>query len=343
MVKYILSLLFISAFVSCTTINLVSIDVREPAVVSFDDHQNKRVVIVDNSASQANEEVKANGTKQDTVSVMSTDSAKVLFTNFLRQYMSEENYFSAVDIYPHATNSGDANEIKPLFTRNVQAICKEKNADILIALDLFIVSAELESVNIEYFNNYNLLSAKLGTLLKVYNLDGMQLSSPIACVDSLFRESTITWNNLRNSIPEINDLVVEITTRAADKLTGSLIPSWKIENRWYYSDNSGDMKKAAALAASEKWQDAADIWAALYDKEKNTNKKIRLAFNIALANEYLDDVDNALAWINLAYDMFPNASKSDLGKQVVYYKQLLMKRADDMDKLFQQLGIDRPE
>jgi hypothetical protein len=314
--------------------------VREPAIASFDDPQDKRIIIVDNSASQAGEEVEANGEKKDDISVMPTDSAKALLTSSLRQYMSEENYFSNVDIYPHVTNSGTGNEVRPLSAGNVQAICRESKADVLVALDLFVVSAELESVNVEYFNNYYLLSARLGALIRVYNPDGSQVSSPIAHVDSLFRESAVTWNNLRYSIPEINDLVAEITMRAADRLTGSLIPSWKTENRWYYSDNSASMKNAANLAAAGRWQDAADIWGALYDKEKNTNRKIRLASNIALANEYLDDVDNALAWINPAYDMLSDVSKSDLAKQVTYYRTLLMRRKNNMDKLYQQLGVE---
>jgi hypothetical protein len=343
MIKYISGLLFILVFVSCaTTVSLVSIDVREPAAVSFDHPQDKRVIIVDNSASQAGEEVEANGEKQDDIAVMSTDSAKVLLTKSLQQYMSEENYFSDVDIYPHVTNSGTGNEVRSLSARNVQAICREKKADILVVLDLFAISAELESVNIAYFSNYNLLSARLGALMRVYNRDGNRISSPIAHVDSLFRESEVTWNNLRNNIPEINDLVAEITMRAADRLTGSLIPSWKTENRWYYSDNSGDMKKAANLAATGKWQDAADIWGALYDKEKSINKKIRLASNIALANEYLDDLDNALDWVNLAYHMLPDKSKSDLAKQVAFYRILLEKRENSINKLYQQLGIDVP-
>ncbi|NDV96181.1 hypothetical protein D0T84_14855 [Dysgonomonas sp. 521] len=340
MVKYISGFLFALLFTSCVTTNVVSIDVREPAIVSFDDPQTKKVIIVNNSASQADEDVQANGEKQAEISVISTDSAKILLINSLSQYMGEEKYFSGVEIYPHETNRGKASDIKPLSARNVQTICREKNADILISLDLFVVSAELESVNVDYFNNYNLLSSKLGALLRVYAMDGSRLAPPIAHVDSLYREASITWNNIKNSIPEINDLVTEITMKAADELTGTIIPSWSTQTRWYYSDNSGDMKNAAKLAGAGKWLEAADIWGTLYDKEKNITKKIRLASNLALANEYLDDVGNALSWINVAYDLIENKDKSLLAKQVAFYRQFLIKREDSMYKLYQQLGIE---
>ena len=130
--------------------------------------------------------------------------------------------------------------------------------------------------------------------------------------------------------------------KAADAVTSSIVPSWKTDNRWYYSDSSKGMREATKMVLAGKWQEAADIWSELYDKEKNTNKKIRLASNIALANENLDDIENALAWINIAYDLLPQKSKSDLASQVFFYKETLTKRNLDKNKLYKQLGIDPP-
>lgn len=340
MTKYIFIFFCIILIPSCTVTNLVSIEVREPALISFENPQQKNIVIVNNSASQSSEGVEANGEALKDSSVMPTDTAKAIFTNSLRQYLSEENYFSKVELYPYPTNGGAANEVRSLSARKVQTICKEQNADVLLSLDLFIASASLESVNVEYFNNYSILSSQIGVLLKAYSLDGSLLAPPIAYVDSLFRESSVSWNNMKNNIPEINDLVTEITMKAADAVTSSIVPSWKTDNRWYYSDSSKGMREATDMVVAGKWQEAADIWSELYDKEKNTNKKIRLASNIALANENLDDIENALAWINIAYDLLPQKSNSDLASQVFFYKETLTKRNLDKNKLYKQLGID---
>ncbi|MDR2949973.1 MAG: DUF6340 family protein [Prevotella sp.] len=342
MAKYIIPVfLLMLHFSSCVTTNYITIDVREPAVVSFEP-EIKNIVIVNNSASQADEEIQANGEKKSDLSVISTDSAKILFTSSLQQFMNEEKYFDKVDIYPYATNSGERNDVKPLSARNVQTICHERKADALIALDLFLVTAELESVSTEYFSVYNVLKAKIGTMMRVYNIDGSQLSPPIAHVDSLFMEGFNDWSKLSNSIPEINKLVNDISVKAADDITSVFIPSWKTQDRWFYSDNSKEQKNALTFVKNGKWQEAANIWGELFEKETNRNKKIRLASNIALANESLDDVDNAVSWIDIAFDLLPDSSKSDLTAEIIRYKEILTRRANNNPKLYQQLGIEPP-
>lgn len=342
MIKYTIPIfLLLLNLASCVTTNYLTIDVREPATVSFAP-EIKNIVIVNNSASQADEEIQTNGEKKNDLSVISTDSARLLFTHSLQQFMTEEKYFDKVDVYPYATNSGKGSEIKLLSARNIQTICNEKKADALISLDLFLVTAELESMDTEYFSVYNVLEAKIGTMMRVYNMDGSQLSPPIAHLDSIFMEGFTDWSRLSNSIPEINKLVSDISVKAADDITGVFIPSWKTQDRWFYSDNSKQQKETLLLVKSGKWQAAADIWYGLFEKETNRNKKIRLASNIALANENLDDIDNALSWINIAFDLFPNASKSDLTTEVTKYRELLLKRENNIPKLYQQLGIDIP-
>lgn len=343
MTKYIIpAFLFLLYFSSCVTTNYIAIDVRQPAAVSFEPEM-KNIVIVNNSASQADEEVQANGEKKNDLSVISTDSAKLLFTSSLQQFMSEEKYFDKVDVYPYETNSGKGDEIKPLSARNVQTICHEKKADALISLDLFMVTAELESVDTEYFSVYNLLKAKIGVLMRVYDIDGSQLSPPVAHIDSLFMEGFTDWSKLSNSVPEINKLVSEISVKAADDITSIFVPSWKTQDRWFYSDNSKEQKNATAFVKSGKWQEAANIWGELFEKETNKNKKIRLASNIALANESLDDIDNAVSWIDIAFDLLPDRSKSDLAVEVIRYREVLTRRENNIPKLYQQLGIELPE
>jgi hypothetical protein len=302
----------------------------------------KNIVIVNNSASQEDEEIKTNGEKKDDLLLLSTDSARTIFTNSLRQFMDEEKYFHKIDVYPYATNKGKGNEVRPLSARNVQTICYEKNADALISLDLFLVTAELESVNSDYFSVYNVLKAKLGSMLRVYDIDGSLLAPPIVHLDSIFMDGFTDWAHRVNRIPEINSMVNDISIKAADDITSAFIPSWKTQTRWFYSDNSKEMQNALLLVQQDKWQGAADIWGELYDKETNVKKRTRLASNLALANENLDDIENALDWINTAFDLLPPAGKSSLAVEVALYKELLFKRLNNTPKLYQQLGIELP-
>ena len=330
------SIIFIYILSSCTTTNIISIDIRQPALVSFPPEVTN-VVIVDNSPT-LNDEADAENPNNGT-SILPMDSARTIFLNSLNKFMSEENYFNKVEIYPYKTYNGSDNDIALLSARKVQTICQEKDADALLSLNLFAISAQLETENTAYFSNYSILGTKLGVIMRVYAKDGSQYSAPIGLVDSLFRQEATDWSRIKRNVDEINSLITEMSVVGADKITGNFIPSWKTSQRWYYSDNSSEMKQATKYVEQGKWLEAADIWGKLYDNSKPT-KKIRLASNIALANESSDDIENAVKWITSAYNMLPEKSRSELAIQVALYKAELDTRLKNIPKLNEQLGIE---
>lgn len=336
--KYIISFIIVLlAFSSCNSVNYMTIDVRQPALISFPPEVTK-VLLVDNSYSekpiQEDEKTPKN-------SVISEDSCRAILLKSLRQFMDEEKYFIKVDLHPYNTYSGMDGDMKPLSPRKVQSLCLENDADALISLDVFVISAQIETENTAYFNNYNILGSKLGVIIKPYASDGSEyIKQPIVLIDSLFREEAVDWSSLKGNINEINSLITEMATVGADKLTSQFIPSWKSVTRWYYSDNSSDMKQAAKLASQGKWQEAATIWTRLYNEENKLIRKARLASNIALADECLDDIENAKKWINTAYELLPNQSKSELSTQIVLYRNDLILRENNIPKLYEQLGIE---
>ncbi|MFV0419991.1 MAG: DUF6340 family protein [Dysgonomonas sp.] len=343
--KYIFStIITIFLLASCgTSTNLLTISVRNPATITFPPEVTK-IVIVDNSPlpkeDNDHDHDHNDRSKAGEPSILNVDSSRTLLLKSLKQFMSEESYFNKVELYPYRTNGNTAETVVPLSKRKVQAICIERGADALIALDLFTISAQIETENTGYFSNYSILATKLGLLVRAYSNIGIQYGKPIVQLDSLFREESTDWSRLKSNVPEINSLITEMSVVGADKLTGKFIPSWQTQNRWYYSDRSAKMKETDKLVKQSKWEEAASIWNDLYQQEKNTKKKIRLAFNIALANEYLDDTENALNWIKSAYDLLRGKSEDDLSQQVMKYKQILEKRENAMPVLYKQLGIE---
>lgn len=330
------SIIFIYILSSCTTTNIISIDIRQPAFISFPPEVTN-VVIVDNSPTLDNEDEAENA--NNSPSILSMDSARSIFMNSLTKFMNEEKYFNKVELYPYKTYNGSNNDITLLPARKVQTICHEKDADALLSLNLFAISAQLETENTAYFSNYSILGTKLGVIMRAYAKDGSQYGAPIGLVDSLFRQEATDWSRIKNNVDEINSLVAEMSVVGADKITSNFIPSWKTSQRWYYSDNSSEMKQAAKYVEQGKWLEAADIWGSVYEESKPT-KKIRLASNIALANECLDDVENAVKWINTAFEMLPEKSRSELAIQIALYKAELETRLKNIPKLNKQLGIE---
>lgn len=325
-------------FTACNSTNIVTIDVREPATISFPPDVTN-ILIVDNTPiiiPLTKEE--ENKTNED-IHVLKIDSAKKILISSLDQFMNEEKYFAEVKTYPYRTNN-TREEVNTLSERKVQSICKEQGADAIISLDLFTISGQLESENTGYLESYQMLGAKLGTLVRVFSDNGELYSKPIIQLDSLYRESTSRWGKSKENTLLLNDLIAEICAVGADNLTSKFIPSWQHQNRWYYSSKSSKMKAAEKFAKTNKWEEATTIWKSLYEKENNKKKKARLASNIALAYEYLDKPEEALNWINKAHEQLPQKSNSDLSLQIMAYKSILDKRVESMPKLYEQLGIE---
>lgn len=331
-----LSFIFIGIiFSSCVSTKFITLEVREPAAVSFPPEVTN-VLIVDNSSSYTeNEDESTKGS-----GILELDSARTILLNSLALFMNEENYFSKVELYPHKTNNSETSI--PLSKSKIQSLCKEKRANSIISLDMFAISAQVESENTAYFTNYSILGAKLGAFINVYSAEGALYSTPIGYIDSLFRAEERDWSRrIKSNIAEVNDLITEISVVGADKLTGKFIPSWKTQDRFYYSDNSGKMKEAAQCVDAGKWAEAAEIWSDLYDTETNPKKMIRLALNLALANEAIDETENAFSWINTAFGLLPsNNRKSQLATEVTLYKEILRNRLENKPKLYEQLGLE---
>lgn len=318
---YITIILFLS---SCTSsLNLISIDALEPAVVSFPPEVTK-VVLVNNSPTPPDDEEDAPKPQGINTPILTLDSARNIFLSSLEQFMKEEKYFTEVELYPHKTNNSlILKDVNPLSRRKVQAICMERNADALVSLDLYAVTVQLESENMAYFSDYSIIGAKLGTIIRVFSKDGNQYVSRIGYVDSLFAEGPAPWDIKRNYASEVNMLITDLSIVGADKVTGKLIPSWKKHQRWYYPGGSKEMKQAANYVKEGKWEDAAVIWGQLFEKETKANKKMKLASNIALANECLDDIGNALNWIDIAYDLLPAKEKEKFEVKAITYTQVI--------------------
>jgi hypothetical protein len=76
-----------------------------------------------------------------------------------------------------------------------------------------------------------------------------------------------------------------------------LVPHWKDVDRVFYKSPGRDLRKAGSLIREDKWYFAGKVWDEL---SQSHNKKLasRAAFNIALAYEKDDDLEQALSWIS---------------------------------------------
>ena len=332
---------------SCVSTNYLSIDIRRPAVVTFDSTV-VNLVVVDNAASMpdandVSDEERMSSQKEIQLVTLPLDSAKWALTKGLAQFMDEEKYFGKVSRYRiNMRDDSDFEKDRPLTKGQISTICEQTDADAVISIDKFLFSSTLD----KYENPYtgatdDVLAMRTGIVARAYTAQGKLLEPEVTVLDSLFWQgsSYMTRNGYKPilPLPELEEASIEMAVHTADKLVDYFIPSWQTQTRWYYS-NSGNMKKAGKLAQGGKWAEAAEAWRQLFDKEKNPLRKARLASNIALANEYLDDIENARHWIDAAFELIPSHGDSKLTELTTIYKKVLIERERYSNKLKEQVG-----
>ncbi len=92
-----------------------------------------------------------------------------------------------------------------------------------------------------------------------------------------------------------------------------LCPHWKEVDRTMYVGPGKEFRKAMALTADEKWLEAGAIWDKL-SESPHKKKAYRAAFNLALAYERDDVLDQALLWIDYADSLHNTAASSQYKK-----------------------------
>lgn len=327
----IISILILSG--SCTTTKFISIEVMAPATVNFaPDVVN--LVVVDNALlpPDSTNHSAISMSEIHKVPLVSPDSSKIIFKEALLQFMNELNYFNEVKLYPHEMKTeGDVLIVDTLPKDKIREICSAEDADALISIDIFFDATNLKMglVSGSVFE----LSAGMAILTNVYDRNGNCISPSIILSDSAF------WDNTHSGegIPPREFALKELALMSAERLTNKLIPHWERQDRWYYSNNNSEMKKAAKLAKEGKWREAALIWGAAFEKEKKNTNKAKIASNIALANECSDDIKNAVKWIAIASSYLEEKENSELKIKTDRYSAWLKIRESNISKLKYQL------
>ena len=88
-----------------------------------------------------------------------------------------------------------------------------------------------------------------------------------------------------------------------------LCPHWKEVQRMMYVGPGRELRKAMAFTADDKWVDAGAIWDQLAESP-HKKQAYRAAFNLALAYERDDVLDQAILWINYADSLHSTAASS---------------------------------
>ncbi|NDW08524.1 DUF6340 family protein [Dysgonomonas sp. 520] len=257
---------------ACSSWNYVSIETREPAILPLPADV-RNIVFIDNSL------------------VGQRDSSNIILLNALSQFIRENQYFDNVDVLAETEGRINGERLK--------SIRDSLDADAFVLLNSFVMSAtKTKSGNHQI--HVDSLIAYLQVNMSLFGADGQILSTtPLSMSDSLLWVEVRSGDDyyLTEPLPSGEELLKEITIYTATQLEKYFVPYWNKRDRQYYTDGTTQMKQASAFARGSNWENALEVWQSLYNENKNVKKKARLALNISLAHEMLDNLEDALAWI----------------------------------------------
>ena len=128
---------------------------------------------------------------------------------------------------------------------------------------------------------------------------------------------------------EVPDMLYESCYLAGQRTGKRLSPYWQNVSRILYSGPGKDLKDAAEFAGKNHWYKASLIWNELIE-HRNTKIASRAAFNLALAFEQDDELDQANLWIAYSDSISTN-------KQTLSYRKILDTRLKNKTFLEEQL------
>lgn len=323
----IVSLVFAT---SCASTKYMTLDVLQPAHISFsEDIVNVGIVdnagrVIDDNESDVSIEAKE----------LITSKTKKILLESMTQFMNDEKYFNEVKLYPHALRTDkEYGRQLPASKSTLQQIAKDIDVDALVVVETFDTQSGEKLINGSGWI-FTAAIADATMMFRLYNAAGDAMSSYMATKDS------ITWvgdpNTTKNDMTNYQQLALQL----AETTTKKLIPYWETQERIFYTDGTKLMKEANKYAEKGKWADAAKVWGAAYEAQDKNNQKAKIAANIALANESLGDIPNAVEWIRIASNMLEGDKKSDEAIYINWYKIKLLEREQNNPVVLDQMGVE---
>lgn len=314
---------------SCYSTKYLSIDVLQPAHISYADNI-VNVGIVDNAGASIED-------NEADVSIDATDliksKSKEVFLNSLAQFMNEEKYFNDVKLYSHTIRTDKAyGQQVPLSKATIQQIAEQMDVDALIVLNTFDVESGERLMSFDGFV-FRTKMVNSSLMFRLHDAKGEALTPHMATADSL------TWYEDRQTNAPM-DIYQQLALQLAESTTKNLLPYWETQERIYYTDGTKLMKAADELVKKGDWKNAAKTWGAAFDAQEKNKQKAKTAANIALANENLGDITNAVEWIRIASNMLEGDKNSDEAIYINWYKVKLLEREQNNPKVLNQMGLE---
>lgn len=272
--------------------------------------------------------------------ITSTEAVKSL-GSFVREIPSLINILSENIL---ETLPEDSIYVQPLLNNNeLLKLASELDVDGLITLDYIYIfdkiGTEMRYQIIKgYYEPYYVayISRKFAALWRLYDLNRLRIIDETLFVDSLkFYAPSSDWELLQaveNMFEDrnfINSNYIETGIHLGYNFSKRISPSYRIEEREYYSGKASWLKRSGKLISQYKLDKAENILLS-YIRHENNQKAAAAFYNLALISELDNDLELARFYVKMALKQYQSGL-------IVNYLDLLEKRIVDKKNIDKQL------
>jgi hypothetical protein len=262
-----------------------------------------------------------------------TDSLlTVTCLNELAVHLKNSYVFDEVAVLPYDAfekHSGD--QLTPLPSALVMQLATDAAADLMISLETFSnfysgwtrtadapPSGEVVTVAV-----WGIYDGKTGTP-----------AGNRTMIDTVYWNGYDDDGNLLQNyrLPPRLDALLMAAAMAGNSFAEKFYPGWQTVNRMYSIPPLPDFSDAAMLFEEGKWDEAIMIWTR-YSDNRNGRMAINARYNLALASEMKDDLDQAYQWLISAMELATSYRSKKDQTIIKTYQNILAERQKDIRKI----------
>ncbi|WP_300352917.1 DUF6340 family protein [Fluviicola sp.] len=225
----------------------------------------------------------------------------------------------------------------------VDSICKKYETDAILSLEFFdtdfsvINPAATAATTVQNVLNGN--GAEIEITGKATARAGFRLYDPATktvIYEDRYKQDKTWRQRSTNPVEAIarlikrNEALTQVSYFTGQSFAHDLVPLYFWEQRMMYIGKKGGMKIGSRQALTRDWEGALKTWKEEYESNPKSKIRARAAYNVALAYEVLNDLQNAKAWVQKSYI-------EDGKSEALEYSNILEKRIREFGILENQL------
>ncbi|MBN8851274.1 MAG: hypothetical protein BGO55_09775 [Sphingobacteriales bacterium 50-39] len=301
-------------FASCSSTNLMSLSVVQPAPVTLPNYA-KTVAVVNRT--RATNETRTVDALHKAMSLESSnlqkEGARASMTGLADELM-KNNRFSMVKPLTNLDLRSFGAGVFPsaMSWDTVEKICRDNNTDLLFSLELF--DAETKAAvgqtalgtmvgGVPALAQQVNMTTLVKTGWRIYDPSSRNiLDEYVLSRDLAFRGSPMA---AASAIIGHKEEVVKVGNQAGQAYAYRIMPYSVRVSRFYYVRGSSNFTVATRMARTGNWDGAAKLW---QQETTNASRKVagRACYNMAIISEINGDLNGAMAWAQKAYENYNN-------------------------------------